>query len=179
MERTKGITHSGTKASKTTGVVANDNAILVEALEHGIEGNDITIAYVDPAGNNVPLSVAESGGDIVVTLETNGTSVAISTADEVIDAINDDVDANELVLATNAPGSNGSGVAIAAAEAPLTGGTASKVESVTLDEVVTDPEGELAVQIPEEPEGEEYVDATLRDELSVHERPTPMDVFAN
>lgn len=173
--RTKEILSSGTAASKTTGVVASDNAILVEALEQGVAGNDITIAYIDSASNNVALSVDVTGTDIVVNLATNGASAVTSTADQVIDAINDDVDANDLVLATNAPGSNGSGVAIAAAEAPLTGGTKSVVHSVSLDEVVTDPEAENAVQIPDD----EYVDASDRDTLAVHERPTPMDAFAS
>ena len=85
MERKKEILKSGVKASKITGVVASENAILVEALEEGLAGNALSITYVKPGGNNATLSVDVVGKDITVNLATNGVAAATSTADQVID----------------------------------------------------------------------------------------------
>lgn len=46
-----------------------------------------------------------------------------------------------------------------------------KVVSVVLDEVVTDPESDLAVQVPEGASGED------ENPLSVHSEPTPEEAF--
>lgn len=47
-----------------------------------------------------------------------------------------------------------------------------KVASVSLDEVITDPESDLAVQVPPEADGSQG------DARAVHEEPTPEEVFA-
>lgn len=162
------------KARLSTGVVANDNAILYTAKEAGVEGNAITVTHVDPPGNNASLTVAVVGTDITVSLATDGASAVTSKADAVVDAVNADTDAKELVAASSAVGdSNGTGTVAALAKTNLAGGKASKVSRVETDEVITDPQSQKAVRIPPE------ADATGRDELRVHENPTPIEQIEN
>lgn len=111
------------KAELTTALAGVNNDLTFRAKKAGVAGNDITIAYVDPPGNNVPLSVAVVGTDIVVTLETDGTSTIVSTAAQVRDAINAHPGAYGLLYAVLATGNDGSGVVIALAETPLAGGS--------------------------------------------------------
>lgn len=84
---------------------------------------DVTVTYVDPVGNNVPLSVAVAGGDITVTLETDGASAVVSTAAEVLAVLEADDDVLELVAAALDPDDggleDGSGVMTAIAETPI------------------------------------------------------------
>lgn len=100
-----------------------NNDLIFRAKKAGTAGNNITITYVDPPGNNEPLSVAVVGTDIVVTLETDGTSTIVSTAAEVRDAVNDHPGAASLVYAVLASGNDGTGVVTALAETPLAGGS--------------------------------------------------------
>ena len=161
------------RASKTFGVVASDNAFKVTALEPGVAGNAITVALVDPPGNNAVLDVTVVDDAITVSLATDGTSVVTSQADQVVDAINADAEANLLVSASAAVGdSNGDGVVAAAAATPLTGGQNVKVSSVETTTVITDPEDPKAVQIPPQ------ADATGRDELAVHSEQSPLEQIA-
>ncbi|MBY5162699.1 M14 family zinc carboxypeptidase [Salsipaludibacter albus] len=73
-------------------------------------GNDLTIRYVDPGATDSPLSVAVSGDDITVSLGTNAAGAVISTAAQVVAAINASPDASALVSATTYRGSSGGGV---------------------------------------------------------------------
>lgn len=101
--------------------------IHVKAVLGGLDGNDITVALVDPGTSNSPLSVSVTDTDIVVSLETGapyGTTL-ISTADEVIFALENDPAAAFLVTAARAIGEPGTGVMAAAAAASLTGGSAT------------------------------------------------------
>ena len=162
------------KAKLSTGVVASDNAILYTAKEAGVAGNAITVTHVDPPGNDAALDVTVSGTDITVSLATDGASAVTSKADAVVDAVNADAEANLLVAASSAVGdSNGTGTVAALAKTNLAGGKASKVSRVETDSVITDPEDEKAVRIPSE------ADATGRDELRVHENPSPLEAIAD
>ena len=67
------------------------------AVTPGVGGDDITIEYVDPAGNNESLDVTVTEDAIEVSLATDGSGNLISTAQEVADAVNDDEDADDLV----------------------------------------------------------------------------------
>lgn len=111
------------KAELTTALTGDDNDLIIRAKRGGTAGNAITIAFVDPGDNDIPLSVAAVGTDIVVTLETDGTGDIVSTAREVADAINGSSAAYSLVYAVLASGNDGTGVVTALAEAPLTGGS--------------------------------------------------------
>jgi len=107
---------SGVKASKTTGTPGTDE-ITWTAMESGVAGNAITVTIV-VAGNSTPLSVAVSGTDITVNAATDGTGNPISTADEVVDAVNADADASALLLASTSD----SGIVAAVAQTNLEGG---------------------------------------------------------
>lgn len=160
------------KAKLSTGVVASDNAVLYTAKGAGTAGNSITVAHV-VAGTGTSLSVSVTGSAITVNVATNGGGSATSTADAIVDAVNASTPAKALVVASSAVGdSNGTGVVAAVAATPLAGGLATKVSSVVVDSVITDPEDENAVRIPPE------ADATGRDELAVHESATPLETIA-
>ncbi|HKJ57087.1 MAG TPA: M14 family zinc carboxypeptidase, partial [Nitriliruptoraceae bacterium] len=85
-------------------------------------GNDLTIAYLDPAASNSPLAVSVSGNDIVVSLATNAGGAVNSTAAQVVAAVNASPDASALVTATTYRGSTGTGTVPAAAQVALTDG---------------------------------------------------------
>ena len=107
---------SGVKASKTTGAPGTD-AILWTAMESGVAGNTITLTTV-VSGNSTPLSVAVVGTDITVNAATDAGGLAISTADEIVDAVNAHAEALLLILAL----SEDSGVVSAVAQTNLEGG---------------------------------------------------------
>lgn len=110
----------GVLAALTIG--AGNSAVRYEALKGGVVGNAIRIAYIDPPGNLVPLSVGVSGNDITVTLATDGASAITSTALQVRDAIRNHPGAGALVRPYLPPTSNGTGVVLAAALTFLVGG---------------------------------------------------------
>src|ERR1044072_5674405 len=63
-------------ASLVTGLVGSNNAI---AWTSSVEdGNDISVTIIDPAGNNVALSVDVDGKDIVVTGATDRKSTRMN-----------------------------------------------------------------------------------------------------
>ncbi len=106
-------------------VLAIASALEIEDLTYtaktaGADGDNITIAYIDPPGNNVALSVAVTGTDVVVTLATNGSSVVTSTAAQIKAAV--DAKAEAAALVSVAVTGTGTTVQAAAAEAPLVGG---------------------------------------------------------
>jgi hypothetical protein len=79
--------------------------ILYTAVNAGSAGENIRIRYVDPSANSQPLDVTVSSNDITVSLETNGSGDLISTAADIISAVNTDTSANLLVTAEQ-PGVN-------------------------------------------------------------------------
>jgi hypothetical protein len=95
----------GTKAALTVNPTGNDNTIVFTAWRKGDSGENITIEYVEN-GTSTPLSVATTvtahattSVAIVVNLETDGAGAGISTAQEVIDAVNADPTASKYVYA--------------------------------------------------------------------------------
>jgi prolyl oligopeptidase PreP (S9A serine peptidase family) len=113
-----------TNATRTTGVIGNNNAILFTSKVRGTAGNAITVALVDPDDSDEVLSVAVTGTAIVVSLATgNAPGNAItSTAAQVITAVNASTAASALVTAANAGASNGSAAVVAVAATALAGG---------------------------------------------------------
>jgi hypothetical protein len=112
-------------ASADTGAVEDNNALTFTANEPGDDGNDLTIALVDPAGNNQPLAVDVDGDDVVVNLATDAEGNITSTAAQVIAAVLEHDQASQLVTAANTGASSGAGVVDPVAETPLEGGTDS------------------------------------------------------
>lgn len=112
-------------ASAKTGVIGENNAITFTANEAGDEGNDLSIALVDPAGNNKALAVDVDGDKIVVNLATDAEGKITSTPATIIAAILEHDQASQLVTAANTGASTGAGKVKAVAETPLAGGTES------------------------------------------------------
>lgn len=111
-----------TAATVKTGLVGENNAIQWTARQGGEDGNDLSVTIVDPAGNNVALSVDVDGDEIVVTGATDGSSNLTSTAADVIAAIKEHDTASQLVTVANSGSSNGTGVVKAVAKTNLAGG---------------------------------------------------------
>lgn len=110
-------------ASLETNLTGTNNDLRFVAKNKGTDGNDITIDYVDGAGNNIPLTVDVTGDNITVNLATDGSSAPTSTANDIKAAIEADVDANALVTVTLKTGNDGTGVATAMAATDLDGGS--------------------------------------------------------
>jgi len=112
-----------TRASYTTACAGADNDLVFTAVNDGLGGNDITVAYVQQAGTTWPLSIVVSGNAITVNVKVTASSIA-STAAEVLAAVKASVVASKLVDVQLKSGDNGTGVVTAFSAAPLTGGTA-------------------------------------------------------
>ncbi|MGH2445767.1 MAG: M14 family zinc carboxypeptidase [Candidatus Limnocylindria bacterium] len=86
------------------------NAVVVTSTAWGHEGgNDLTIAFVDPGAADSPLSVSVTGNDIVVSLGTDAGGALVSTAAEVVAAL--DAHPSGVVDAFTYRGNAGAGIA--------------------------------------------------------------------
>jgi hypothetical protein len=118
LRRGDGGAGAGTKASRTVGT--GNSQLIVRAKTVGPAGNSITYSVV-VGGVSTPLSVTVTGNAITINAATNGSSVAVSTVNDIIAAIYASAAAAALVDADNGPG-DGTGVIAAAASGALTGG---------------------------------------------------------
>ncbi|RKQ93515.1 chitobiase/beta-hexosaminidase-like protein [Solirubrobacter pauli] len=90
---------------------AANGAVVLTSKDWGHQGGDQITAEVKAAATaNAPLSVAVTGKDIVVTLATNESGAAVSTAKQVVDAINASPAATALVSATTYRNNAGAGI---------------------------------------------------------------------
>jgi len=112
---------NGGYASLQTGVEGSNNAILFTALEAGSAGEEVSIALIDPSGNNQALAVSIDGNAIKISLATSAEGAITSTAAQVISAVNEHLVAKELVHAANYGTSTGAAAVAAVAEAALDG----------------------------------------------------------
>lgn len=114
----------GNRATLTTNLAGANNDLTFIARTPGTGGNAITVALV-VAGASTPLTVSATGNAITVNVATNGSSAAISTAQDVRNAINFSnllaTQPGSLVRAILAPGNDGTGVVTALAATNLTG----------------------------------------------------------
>lgn len=111
------------RASLTTALAGGNNDLVFRARRAGVAGNSITIAYVDPAGNNQPLTVTVVGTVITVSLATGVAGAITSTAAEIKAAIEASPGASSLIYGVNATANDGTGIVIALAATPLAGGS--------------------------------------------------------
>lgn len=98
----------------------------VQANDSGSDGSDISIALTDE-GADTSLAVSVANNAITVTLGTDVDGNITSTAQEVVDAINDSADASALVEAALGPDSDGSGTVEELAEDSLDYSTYGKM----------------------------------------------------
>jgi hypothetical protein len=104
----------GVQAALSTNLTGTNNDLTFTSRRKGNAQNLITVAYVDPVGNNQALAVSTVGNAISVSLATGAGGAITSTA--------------ALVFAANKAGNDGTGVVIAMAATALAGGD-SKVTS--------------------------------------------------
>jgi hypothetical protein len=124
------------RASLSTARGSNKD-ITVTAKQAGLRGNNYQLAITTPGGANAALSVVTTNptpGTTLVTVNTatNGSSVGVSTGNQIIAAINGDATASSILSAATKTGSDGTGVWLAAdnlAATNLTGGAAASVGS--------------------------------------------------
>lgn len=112
---------AGVRASLTTALAGTNNDFTFVANYAGTAGNSLRVRIV-VAGASTPLSVSISGNDVTINSATNGSSVATSTARQVIDAVNADKQITKLLTVSAAAGNDGTGVIAALAFTNLTGG---------------------------------------------------------
>lgn len=113
-------TSTGTDAVKATLTKGTGNSkIRFTAKAGGVDGNDITVAAINP-GSNATLGIVVTGTDIVINLGYSSSAID-STVNDVIAALYADEDAAALIDVDNSDGT-GAGLLAAFAEAPLASG---------------------------------------------------------
>jgi hypothetical protein len=117
-----GADMDATHAALSTNLAGDNNDVVWTAVVGGAAGNNTTIAYVDPAGNNQPLGVVVAGTAITVNLATDGAGAITSTADDIKDEVAATPAAAALVTGADKAANDGSGVVIAMAATALSGG---------------------------------------------------------
>lgn len=118
---------SNTKATLSTALTGTHNDLVFTSTETGDAGANITVTYVDPAGNSQSLAVTTSVAlylgkicrKIRVSLATGGGGAITSTAAAIHAAIEAEANANALVTVANKAGNDGTGVVTAMAETKL------------------------------------------------------------
>lgn len=107
--------HAQAIVGSTSGSANQAAAFYVTSNAYGSEGgNDLMIETVDPGAPNAPLSVAQLGNLVRVNLATDGAGALVSTANDVVAAINSsgvpmsastyrNASGNGIVQATSAP----------------------------------------------------------------------------
>jgi hypothetical protein len=110
------------KASLTTALTGTNNDLVFTAARGGAWGNSIQIQYLDPGGVSSTLALEVQGFLLVVTLG-RAASAIVTTAQQIMDLINSDLDAQALVSAALAAANDGTGVVTALAATSLAGGS--------------------------------------------------------
>jgi hypothetical protein len=127
-----GIYGEGTRARLVTALAGANNDVIWTARTVGTGGNAITIAYVNPGGNNQALSVGVVGNAITVNLATGSAGAITSTANDIINTVRASVAANALVYGELPPANNGHGVVIALGATNLAGGVSPVGQAATV-----------------------------------------------
>jgi hypothetical protein len=131
-----------TKASIS--ILASNSQLDYAFKTTGVEGNDVSIEYVDPSANNSPLSVSVvetvitrnsqvvTNKNIRVSLATDGTGAITTVANSIKTAIEADTTANTLVDIT-VPGT-GANIVTAVSQTYLIGGLSGGITITTASE---------------------------------------------
>ncbi|HSC92580.1 MAG TPA: M14 family metallopeptidase [Gaiellaceae bacterium] len=90
---------------------AQPSAVYLESLEWGHRGgNDVMAEFVNPGTANAPLTVFVLGTRVTVNLATNAAGASVSTAAQVVAAINASSGASQLLFARTYAGNAGAGI---------------------------------------------------------------------
>ncbi|MFO7805764.1 MAG: hypothetical protein R6V30_08875, partial [Paracoccaceae bacterium] len=109
-----------TAASLTLGT--SNSGLTYTAQTVGANGNNISVAYVDPGEASAALSIAVANYAILVSLATDVDGAIASTAGDIKAAIDGDAGAAALVATASPTGGDGTGIVAATAATKLTGG---------------------------------------------------------
>jgi Zinc carboxypeptidase len=112
---------SGTTGSGSTPPTAQQGgAVVLTSRARGHEGgNDLTAEFRNPGVANAPLTVTFTGNDLVVDLATDVAGALVTTAAQVVAAINASPAANARLVAQTFRGSVGAGFVQARAKVNL------------------------------------------------------------
>lgn len=129
---------AGTADTLTTALAGNNNDLVFTA-KTAYFGTLITVEYVDPFATEAIKGAVEhvtvAGGGITVHLATDaGTGAITSTGDTIKATIAAHTLANAMVSVADAGGNDGTGVVIAMAATPLTGGSGLPDEGISATE---------------------------------------------
>jgi len=80
--------------------LTTSDGVVFTAVAPGADGHDITITIVDPGAPNAPLSVSVAGDAITISLATDASGMPVSTAAQVVSAVNANPAASTLVSAS-------------------------------------------------------------------------------
>ncbi|MFH1914050.1 MAG: hypothetical protein ABIK45_07240, partial [Pseudomonadota bacterium] len=105
-------------ATMTTALGVVNAELVWAAIQPGVLGNNISVAYVD-GGPAAPLTIGEAGGAITVTFDLAAATVTANMVRALVEA---DARIWSLVHVENAPANDGTGLIIAMGAAPLIGG---------------------------------------------------------
>lgn len=138
-----GVPDATAQAALNFNPAGDDNSLTFTAVAYGAVGNDISITYVDPGAEDAELSVSVDGSAITVSLATDETGTIVTTAAEVLAAIEASPAADALVVVTihtgdAGSGDDGSGVVTAMALDNLEGGTGVGVGTAGIGSRYTD-----------------------------------------
>lgn len=98
---------------------ADPNANLsFSATAFGQDGNVLAVHYIDPGGNNEPLTFTANGNTLEISLATDGMGVITTTAQDIID----NFDADGLGIGSPAPVGDSTGVVEAVGPLTFNGG---------------------------------------------------------
>lgn len=100
-------------------------AVVVEAKDEGT--SSVKVELVVGTAHKIKVSVA--GNTITVTLAVDKNSAVKNTWEDVVKAINENIEANSLVIAKLASGADGSALATAVSSTSLAGGDAMTISS--------------------------------------------------
>jgi len=114
----------GAFATLTTALVGANNDVTLNAVADGTAGNSITLALVNPGGNNQALAVSVAGSDISVALATGPAGAITTTAAQLLAALLATPAVVALVTPSLKAGETGVGIVTALAATNLAGGTA-------------------------------------------------------
>ena len=112
------LSGGGATAAYASATLGDVTKIAFTSKLRGTDGNSITVTIENPGEADQDLTVTVADKDIIISLETNALSEIISSATEVVEAVQNNITANALVAAEV----DTAGTVEAVAETSLSGG---------------------------------------------------------